>query len=121
MHAVTVRDFYPLLCMDKCIKSGGEVGIYFTLDANSGYSQVEIDERDPKKSASSSHDCRYQFLRMLLGLESAPAAFKWEMGNLLLPLLRDMQAAIVYLKDIDVFSETVNQPLKRLEPVLTLL
>lgn len=40
-----------LLRLDKCIDSWGETTLFATMDANSGYLQTEVDERDRDKTA----------------------------------------------------------------------
>lgn len=37
LKAVATRDSFPLPRMDECIKPLGEVAIFSTIDANSGY------------------------------------------------------------------------------------
>lgn len=44
LNAATMKDSYPLPSMDECIASLGETRILLTLDVNSGYGHVEIDE-----------------------------------------------------------------------------
>lgn len=48
-NAVTVRDSYPLQRMDDCIDSLGDTTKVSSLDANFGYWQIEIDEKNKKK------------------------------------------------------------------------
>jgi len=37
LYEVTVRDVYPLPCMDDCIDFLGDAKVFSTLDCNSGY------------------------------------------------------------------------------------
>lgn len=46
LNAVTKCDLYHILCMDEHIDSLDEAAIFFTLDSNSGYKQMKIDEPD---------------------------------------------------------------------------
>jgi hypothetical protein len=45
LNAITVRDSYPVLCMDECIDSLGDAKIFTTLYCNSGYWQIPVRRR----------------------------------------------------------------------------
>lgn len=47
----TVRDSYPIPCMEECIESLVEERWFSTLNANAGYWQWEIDLKDWDKTA----------------------------------------------------------------------
>lgn len=55
LNAVTVIDPYPLLSMEECIDSRGDASVFSTLDASSGYRQVEVKKADRDKAAFISH------------------------------------------------------------------
>lgn len=56
-NEVPVRDSYPIPHMDECIDSLGDAAIFTSLDANSGYWPIEMDETDKDKTNFTSH-CR---------------------------------------------------------------
>lgn len=58
--------------MDEGIESLGEVRIFSTLDASSGYWQVKLHERDRERIAFTSHHGLYQFLQMPFRLKKMP-------------------------------------------------
>jgi Reverse transcriptase (RNA-dependent DNA polymerase) len=119
LNALTVRDCYPLPRMDDCLDSLGEATIFSTLDANSGYWQLDVADEDKDKTTFTSHRGTYRFKRMPFGLINAPATFQRAMDVLLSRVL--WQTAIVYLDDIIVFSRTPEKHLRDLDVVLTLL
>ena len=43
---MTIPDTYPIPRMDDCIDSLGDAKIFTTLDANCGYSQLNVDKPD---------------------------------------------------------------------------
>ena len=55
LNALTRRDSYPIPRMDECINSFGDATIFSTLECNSGYWQVEVDEADKDKTTFTSH------------------------------------------------------------------
>lgn len=76
LDAVSVWDVYPLSRLAQCIDFLGE-GIFFsTLDANSGYWQIAIDERDRPKTVFTNDHGLFQFVRMPFGLKNEPMTFQ---------------------------------------------
>lgn len=49
LNAATVRISYPLPRKDKCIESLGDAQVFSTLDAHSGYSNIEVHDKDRHK------------------------------------------------------------------------
>lgn len=58
--------------MDKGIDYLGDAAVFSTLDANSGYWQMEIGECDRDKFLFTSYHGRYRFIGMPFGLRNAP-------------------------------------------------
>jgi transposase InsO family protein len=119
VNALTIKDQYALPRMDDCLDSLGEARVFSTLDANSGYWQIVMDEVDKVKTAFTCHRGLYQFQRMPFGLCNAPATFQRAI-DVILSSVR-WQCALTYLDDIIVFSATLEQHLHDLDRVLTLL
>lgn len=69
MNAITARDSYPLLRMDKRIDSLREGRIFSTLDTNSSNWKIEIDKRDWEKTAFKVIMDFSNLLECLLGFE----------------------------------------------------
>lgn len=70
-NVVAIRDSYPLPCKDENINSFGEETVFSTLDANSRYWQIEIDEYGLEEIACNSFHQLYRVIRMPLGLKYA--------------------------------------------------
>ena len=119
LNAITTRDVYPLPRMEECIDSLGDATIFSTLDANSGYWQVEIAEEDRDKTTFTCHVGLYRFIRMPFGLSNAPATFQRAMDIILSGVKWDI--CLVYLDDIIVYSPSYEQHLIDLERVVSLL
>lgn len=56
LNAVTERDSYPIPRKDECMDFLGKARIFSTLDAISGYWQIEMGEKDVDKSAFATHN-----------------------------------------------------------------
>lgn len=74
-NAVTTRDSYPLRRVNERIESLGDGKIFSTLDANTGYCQVEVHKSNHEKTAFTSNHGLYQFTRISFGLSNAPLHF----------------------------------------------
>ena len=69
-------DPYPMPRIDHLFNRIGEGNKYFaSLDLRSGYWQIEIDERDRRKTAFPWRDRCYQYTRLAFGLTSAGQIF----------------------------------------------
>ncbi|GBG76641.1 hypothetical protein CBR_g22858 [Chara braunii] len=89
------------------------------IDLKSGYHQIEVDLADQHKTAFKTRDGLYEFTVMPFGLTNAPATFQSLMGK----VLREQIGlfVVVYLDDILIFGESMDENLKHLEEVLTIL
>ena len=89
--------------------------MYFTtLDLKSGYWQVLMDEGSIAKTAFSSQDGHYEFLRLPFGLMNAPADF----SRIMHTTLGDLSYVEVYLDDITIHSKTFEEHLNHIKIVM---
>ena len=119
LNALTIPDTYPLPRMDDCIDSLGDANIFTTLDANSGYWQINIAEEDRDKTTFVCHRGLYRYRRMPFGLRNAPACFQRAL-DIILSGVR-WRTCLIYLDDVIVFSKTLTDHIDHLDEVLTLL
>lgn len=101
-NAARKRDLYPLFQMDECINSHWDVSVFSTLDADSGYSQVEVEATDREKMVFMSHHVSYRFVRMAYGSKHATGTIQRAMDVILSP--NKWQFALGYFDDIVIFS-----------------
>lgn len=61
LNTVTVRDSYPIPCMEDCIDYLGKKKLFSTFFAGSGYRQIEMDKRNVDKMEFVTHNgiCKY--------------------------------------------------------------
>lgn len=119
LNAVTVRDSYLLPRMDECIYSWAEATLFSTLDENSSYSQIELEETDREKAAPISHLGLFRFTGMTSGLKYALGTFQRTMHGIL--SFVKWQQALAYLDDVFISSEKSARLLDHVRSVLTLL
>ena len=119
LNKLTRRDSYPIPRMDECIDSLGDATVFTTLDCNSGYWQVEVDEPDRDKTTFTSHMGLFRFIRMPFGLKNAPATFQRAVDIVLSRV--KWQYALVYLDDVIVYSKTLREHFSHMRTILSLL
>lgn len=116
---MTKKDPFPVPRVDDKLDALVGSQWFCTLDLQSGYWQVEVDERDREKTAFVIENGLYQFKVMPFGLCNAPATFERLMNKILEGL--SWKTCLVYLDDVLVFGQDFESTLDRLKYVLTRL
>lgn len=83
LNVVNIRNSYPLQRMNQCLEFLGYAQVFSTLDANSGYWQIEVEETDKAKTAFTYHHGVFQYNRLPFGLKIAPVIFQRVMDIIL--------------------------------------
>ena len=95
---------YPLPRIDDILVALGDARYFKSLDLASGYWQIELGEDARKKSAFTTYNRLFEFVRMRFGLCNAPATFLRLMQIVLSGL--EYQSVFIYLDDVLVASKT---------------
>ena len=118
-NELTVKDSYPLPRMEDCLDSLGDARYFSTLGCNNGYWQIPVTEEDLHKTAFTCHDGCYEFCRMPFELTNPPATFQ-QAVDLLLSKYR-WKSCLVYIDDVIVFYNTIDEHLQLVEELPTVL
>ena len=118
LNSITKLDVFPLPRIDDSLDllSGTR---YFSLDLASGYWQVGMSPTAQEKMVFLTHTGHYEFTVMPFGLCNAPATFQRLMENILAGLSCDK--CLVYLDDILVIGQSLEEHLSNLREVFTRL
>src|SRR5277367_228507 len=119
LNEVTKSDVFPLPRMDDILILRERFPYISTLDQKNGYWQVEMEPASREKTAFSTPDGLYQFIRMPFGVKNGPAVYQRMMNEVLAGLV-DV-CCLVYLDDIIVLSKTFESHLQDLYQVFTRL
>jgi len=111
---------YPFPVIEDCISLLGGKKIFMVLDLKDGFHQIKIHPEHTKFFSFATPDGQYEFLRLPFGYSEAPAEFQKRLVQVLQPLIRT-DRVIIYIDDILIASETINENLDVLRQVLLLL
>ena len=115
LNDITKKDSYPLPRIDDSLDVLGKANYFSTLDLASGYWQIQLTDEAKEKSAFSTNSGLYQFTVMPFGLTNAPATFQRLMERVLAGL--QWHTCLVYIDDIIIFSETIEDHLKQMQDI----
>ena len=76
LNSVTEFDSFPLPRMDDCLDCLSGSKFFSTLDLQSGYWQVEVEEKDRPKTAFRTRSGLFEYNVMPFGLSNAPSTFE---------------------------------------------
>lgn len=116
LNAITRGDAYPLPNIVETLDNLNGSMYFSTLDLYSGYHQVAMDPQDIEKTAFTIPGKHFEFVKMPFGLCNAPATFQRLMDNILMGIKGE--EALVYLDDIIIYGNSIEQHTERLNKVL---
>ena len=116
VNDVTKKDVHPLPRIDDALDSLAGAKWFSTIDLACDYWQVEMDPADKEKTFFTTPFGLHQFRVMPFGLSNASGTFQRLMSLVLSGLC--WSTCLVYLDDIIIFSQTVDEHLQRLRDVL---
>jgi hypothetical protein len=85
LNAVTIKNKYPLHCIDILFDQLAGAKVFSKVDLHSGYHQIKIRPEDVPKTAFSTRYGLYEDLVMSFGLTNAPAHFMYLMNSMFMP------------------------------------
>lgn len=119
LNAMTIPDKFPLPRQSEILASLSGAQVLSSLDALSGFTQLEMDPDHKEKTAFRTHRGLFQFKRMPFGLRNGPSIFQRITQGILSPYL--WLFCLVYIDDIVVYSRSYEDHIEHLDKVLSLI
>lgn len=119
LNEVTVDDKFPIPNVEDIMDKLGRAQYFTTLDLAKGFHQILVKEEDRAKTAFSTPQGHYEYIRMPFGLKNAPATFQRLMNSILKDYINKI--CVVYLDDILIFSTSIHEHIDSLNKILNRL
>ncbi|XP_055017481.1 LOW QUALITY PROTEIN: uncharacterized protein LOC129411251 [Boleophthalmus pectinirostris] len=119
LNSRTIKDAYALPNIEETFSALSGARWFSVMDLKSGYYQVEMAEEDKAKTAFTCSLGFYEFNRMPQGVTNAPSTFQRLMEKCVGDV--HLSKVLVFLDDVIVFSQTLEEHEARLMKVLNCL
>lgn len=116
LNEKTVNDKFPIPQIEEILDSLGKSEYFTTLDLKSGFHQIQMDPKHQAKTAFSTAQGHFEFVRMPFGLKNAPATFQRAMNYILADYIGTI--CYVYLDDIIIIGYNLKNHLENITKVL---
>jgi len=116
LNKLTILNKYPLPLMDELRDRVAGAKVFTKLDLKDGYHLIRMRKGDAHKTAFRTRYSQYEYKVMPFGLVNAPATFQTLMNKILREFLD--HGVVVYLGDILIYSENMDDHIKLVQKVL---
>jgi reverse transcriptase-like protein len=108
LNAIMVKNKYPLPLISELITQLRGAKYFTKLDVRWGFNNVRMKEGDEWKAAFRTNRGLFEPLVMFFGLTNSPATFQTMMNDIFRELIME-GVVVVYLDDILIFTETIEE------------
>jgi hypothetical protein len=114
--AVTIKNKYPLPCINILFDQLAGAQVFSKIDLRSGYHQIKIRAEDIPKTTFTTRYGLFEYLLMSFGLMNAPAHFMYLMNSVFMPELDKFM--VVFIDDILIYSRSMEEHEEHLRIIL---
>jgi hypothetical protein len=107
LNAITVKNKYPLSCIDILFDQLAGLRVFSNADLRLGYHQIKIHPEVVPKTDFSTMYGLYEYMVMSFGLTNAPAHFMYLMNSVFMPELD--KCVVVFIDDILIYSKSEEE------------
>ena len=119
LNSITEGDSFPLPSIEELLLKVRNAKFFSTLDLKSGYHQISVAPEDRPKTAFVVNNKLFEYNTLPFGLRNAPSHFSRLMTSILSGILNT--AVLVYLDDLIILGETLEEHTANLIKVLEVL
>ncbi|XP_076546690.1 uncharacterized protein LOC143305763 [Osmia lignaria lignaria] len=105
LNEKTLSDKFPLPNITEILDKLGGAKYFTIFDIANGFHQVQMDPKDCPKTAFTTPDGHFEFVRMPFGLKNAPPTFQRLMNQ----VISGLENAHVFIDDMVVFSSSLRE------------
>ena len=116
LNRMTRKDRYPIPLLNDLLDAPRKAHIYSKIDLKSAYHLVRIAKGDEWKTAFRTRYGSFEWLMMPFGLSNAPSAFQRFMNEIFSDILDVF--IVIYLDDILIYSDNIDNHRKHVKEVL---
>jgi hypothetical protein len=116
LNAVTIKNKYPLPCIDILFDQLAGAQVFSKIDLLSGYHQIKICSEDIPKTAFTTRYKLYEYLVLSFVLTNVPAHFMYLMNSVFMQELD--KCVVVFIDDILVYSKSTEEHEEHLRVML---
>jgi hypothetical protein len=116
LNAVTIKNMYPLPCIDILFNQLAGAQVFSQIDLHSGYHQIKICAEDIPKTAITTRYGLFEYLAMSFGLTNALAHFMYLMNSVF--MLELDKFVMVFIDNILIYSRSMEEHEEHLQIVL---
>jgi hypothetical protein len=116
LNAVTVKNKYPLPCIDILFDQLVGAKVFSKIDLHSGYHQIKIHPKNIPKTAFSTRYGLYEYLIISFGLTNAHVHFTYLINSVFMPELDKF--IMVFIDDILIYSKNEEEHEQHLRIIL---
>jgi hypothetical protein len=116
LNAVTIKNKYPLSCIDILFDQLAGAQVFSKIDLRSNYHQIKIRDKDIPKMAFSMRYGLYEYLVISFGLMNASAHFMYLMNSIFISELDKF--VMVFIDNILVYLRSMEDHEEYLQVVL---
>jgi hypothetical protein len=107
LNAVTIKNKYPLPCIDILFNQLAGAQVFSKIDLHSGYQQIKIRAENIPKTAFTTRYDLFKYFVMLFGLMNTSTHFMYLMNSVFMPKLDKF--VVVFIDDILIYSMSMEE------------
>ena len=120
LNAVTLKDAYPISCIDESLSKLGDAKFFTMLDSGSAFWQVHLRKQYREKKGFARELALFQWKKMPFGLCNATATFQRLLAQALTSVTKKYgNLNMCYVDDVVIATPTLEDHIERLDEVFT--